>query len=99
MDQKIKRLAIAWSDHWRWVSSPRWARTSSKVISTAQRTTTHSRLGTGVTWRSVQKKASSRSFPAGLPTSTERMATGGKPGVYHSAVREKPHSCCRCPPY
>ena len=31
--------AMARSDHWRWVSTPRWSRTSRKVTSTCQRWT------------------------------------------------------------
>src|SRR6266511_2851998 len=91
--------AIAWSDHWRWVSSPRWARLSSKVTSTDQRLTPHSRIGLEVAWRSVQQKASMRSSPSGSQTSTKRISTGGKPGVYHRAVCEKTHSVLRWPPY
>src|SRR6516162_7548631 len=52
--------AIAWSDHWRWVSRPRWARLSSNVTSSDQRMTTHSRICSGVAWGSVQKNASMR---------------------------------------
>ena len=33
--------AIARSDHWRWVSRPRWARASWKVTSNCQRNTNH----------------------------------------------------------
>ena len=79
---------MAWSDHWRWVSSPRWARASSKVTSTAHRLTTQGRLSTGVAARAVQKKAAMRSFLAGSHPMTTRLATGGTRGVYHKAVRE-----------
>src|SRR5262249_16025994 len=91
--------AIAWSDHWRWVSSPRWARLSSDVTSSDQRMTTHSRICSGVACRSVQKNASMRRWPSGSVTSTYRIATEGNPGVYHRAVREKTHSFLRWPPY
>src|SRR5262249_40030941 len=46
--------AIACADHGRWVSTPRWARASSKVTSTDARLTTHAKIGSGVAWRSVQ---------------------------------------------
>ena len=37
--------AMARSDHWRCVSTPRWVRTSWKVTSSCQRSTNHSDLG------------------------------------------------------
>src|SRR5262249_53685666 len=90
--------ALAWSDHWRWVSSPRWARLSANVTSSDQRMTTHSRSCAGVAWSSVQKNASRRRWPSGAATSTSRLATGGNPGVYPRAGREKPQSFWRWPP-
>ena len=39
--------AIAWSDHWRWVSTPRWSRTSRKVTSTCQRWTNQRTICSG----------------------------------------------------
>ena len=36
--------AMARSDHWRCVSTPRWVRTSWKVTSSCQRSTNHSRI-------------------------------------------------------
>src|SRR4029434_10950128 len=91
--------AIAWSDHWRWVSSPRWARLSSNVTSRDQRMTTHSRICSGVACRSVQENASTRNWPSGADTSTYQRATGGSPGVYHRTVREKTRSFLRWPQY
>ena len=76
--------AMAWSDHCRWVSTPRCARASSHVTSTDQRLTTHARMCAGVACRSVQQKAASRSVPSGSPTSTERMSTGRKPRLYRN---------------
>src|SRR5262245_56045716 len=40
--------AMAWSDHCRSVSMPRWARASSNVTSICQRWTKHSRIKEGV---------------------------------------------------
>ena len=88
---------MARSYHWRWVSSARCAQAFSKITWTDQRMTTHGRICSGVACGSVQKKASRPSFPAGSPTSTKRMSTGGKPRMYHSAVPEKTQNCLRCP--
>jgi len=84
--------AIAWSDHWRWVARPSWARLSSNVTASDPRMTTHARLCAGVACRSVQKTASMRSWPSGSATNPERRSPGDNPGGYHRAVREKPHS-------
>ena len=47
--------AMARSDHWRCVSTPRWVRTSWKVTSSCQRSTNHSRIWVGSAAGSVQK--------------------------------------------
>lgn len=91
--------AIAWSDPWRGLSSPRWARASAKVTSTDQRLTTHARMCAGVAARSGQRNAARRSWPAGSQTSTSRMATGGDPGVHPRAGWETTPSGLRWPPY
>jgi hypothetical protein len=45
------------SDHWRWVSTPRWARTSANVTSTCHLLTNHARMSLGRALRSVARKA------------------------------------------
>jgi hypothetical protein len=89
--------ALALSAHWRWGSRPRGARAFSKVTSPDQRLTTQCRTCSGVACRSVQKKAASDNWPWGSRTKTKRIATGAKPGVYPSAVREKTQSRLRSP--
>ena len=49
--------AMARSDHWRCVSTPRWVRTSWKVTSSCQRSTNHSRIWVGSAAGSVQSRA------------------------------------------
>ena len=49
--------AMARSDHWRWVYTPRWVRTSWKVTSSCQRRTNHSRIWVGSAAGSVHSKA------------------------------------------
>ena len=49
--------AMAWWDHWRWVSTPRWVRTSRKVTSSCQRSTNHWMIWTGSALGSVQSRA------------------------------------------
>ncbi len=49
--------AMARSDHWRWVSTPRWVRTSGKVTSSCPRRTNHSRICCGSAAGSVPSKA------------------------------------------
>ena len=61
---------IAWSDHCRWVSTPRWARQSWKVTLTCQRLTNHPRMSMGSAVMSVQKNAWGSRSPAGSRTST-----------------------------
>ncbi len=51
----VRRMAR--SDHWRWVSTPRWARTSWNVVSTRQRETNHCRIVSGAASRSVLRNA------------------------------------------
>src|SRR5918911_1998889 len=49
--------AMARSDHWRWVSRPRWRRASSKVTSSCQRWTNQARIWSGVARTSVHSSA------------------------------------------
>src|SRR5512134_1305221 len=65
--------------HWRWVSTPRWARTSWNVVSTRQRETNQPRISAEVVSRSVARNACGRSFPAGSRVSTQRIGAGGRP--------------------
>ena len=66
--------AIAGSDHCRWVSTPRWRRTSAKVTSIDQRRTNQRRMSSGSASRSVQRKACGSSSPAG--SRTKHIADG-----------------------
>ncbi len=63
--------SIALSDHWRWVSTPRWARTSENVTSTCQRRTKIAMISSGASVVSVLKKACGARLPAGSRTSTQ----------------------------
>ena len=45
------------ADHWRWVSTPRWVRTSWKVTSTCQRCRYVVRMAVGLQSGSVQRRA------------------------------------------
>jgi hypothetical protein len=49
--------AIAGSEHCRWVSTPRWRRTSAKVTSIDQRRMNQRRISSGSASRSIQRKA------------------------------------------
>ena len=82
---------MVWSDHYRWVSRPRCARASSNVTSTDQRMMTQCRICAGAACRSLQKNASICSLPSGSPINTQRNSTGGRPSMYHRAMREKAH--------
>jgi len=80
--------AMARSDHWRWVSTPRWARTSWKVTSSCQRRTNHSMTCLAGTSGSVHNRACGSNFPSGSRINTHRMGTVGLPRLYQSAVAE-----------
>jgi hypothetical protein len=49
--------SMAGSDDCRWVSTPRWRRTSAKVTSMDQRRTNHRRISSGAASRSVHRNA------------------------------------------
>src|SRR5258706_1307238 len=71
---------MAWSDHCRWVSRPRWARLSSKVASTLQRFMKSRTIASaGCVW-SVENRALGGRFPAGSRVSTgaNRQGCGAK---------------------
>ena len=70
---------MARSDHCRYVSTPRWARTSWKVVSTRQRETKKPSIVAGSALRSVLRKACGSCSPDGSRTSTRRIGTGGRP--------------------
>ena len=80
--------AMARSDHWRWVSTPRWVLTSWKVTSSCQRRTNHSKIWVGSAAGSVHSKAWVAKAPWGSRINTQRMRTGGLPERYHTAVWE-----------
>src|SRR3954452_8054304 len=82
----VRRMAR--SDHWRWVSTPRWARHSAKVTSTCQRRTKQVRISTGSSSGSVLKKACGSCSPLGSRTRTQRSGTGGEPARYQTATSE-----------
>ena len=71
--------AMAWSFHCRWVSIPRWARASSKVVSTVQRWMKKVSICWGVMVGSVLSKAWGGNRPLGSLTKSQRMGTGGNP--------------------
>src|SRR3712207_571446 len=76
---------MAWSDHWRWVSNPRWRRVSWKVTSTAQRIAYQVKICAADRWGSEQTKARVSARPAGSRVSTQR--TGNVlPWALHDAV-------------
>src|SRR6516225_2163512 len=62
----VRRIAL--SDHWRWVSTPRWARTSANVTSTCHLLTNHARISPGRALRSVARNACGSSSPVGSRT-------------------------------
>ena len=74
-DRRVVR-AMARSDHWRWVSMPRWVRTSWKVTSSCQRRTNHSSIWVGSAAGSVQRRAWGSKVPWGSRTNTQRMRYG-----------------------
>src|ERR1700751_3647164 len=80
----VRRIAL--SDHWRWVLTPRWARTSANVTSTCHLLTNHARISPGRALRSVARNACGSSSPVGSRTRSPRIGTGGTPPRYHSAV-------------
>src|SRR4051812_48070175 len=80
--------AMARSDHWRWVSTPRWSRTSRKVTSTCQRWTNQVRICNGSRVRSVQSRACGSKRPWGSRRSTQRIGTVGRPAWCQTAVEE-----------
>ena len=80
--------AMARSDHWRWVSTPRWVRTSWKVTSSCHRSTNHWRIWVGSADGSVQSRAWGSKTPRGSRISTQRMVTAGLPERYQTAVCE-----------
>ena len=82
----MRRIATA--DHWRWVSSPRWRRASSKVTSSCQRWTNQPRICGRAAVRSVQSSAWVAKCPCGSRISTQRNGTGGSPLWYQTAVAE-----------
>ena len=67
---------IARSDHWRWVSNPRWRRLSWKVTSTAQRIAYHVRICAADCCGSEQTKTRVSARPAGSLVSTQRTGNG-----------------------
>ncbi len=67
--------AMARSDHWRCVSTPRCRRTSAKVTSTDQRRTNSCRMATGSAAWSVHRNACGSNSPAASRTSTQRIGT------------------------
>src|SRR5260370_9617522 len=60
--------AMARSDHWRWVSTPRCSRVSWKVVSIDHRWTYHPRMVAGVASRLVHRKACGLAIPPGSRT-------------------------------
>src|SRR3954464_4644467 len=91
--------AIALSDHWRWVSTPRWSRTSRKVTSTCQRWTNQVRICNGSRVRSVQRRACGSKRPWGSRRSTQRIGTVGRPAWCQTAVEEWISTVRSPPPY
>jgi len=76
--------SMARSDHWRWVSKPRWARTSSKVTSMFQRAMNHWSICSAETSGSEQKTAAGLMVCLGQRTSTQRIGMGVCPRRYQS---------------
>src|SRR5271170_277171 len=90
---------MARSDHCRCVSTPRCSRTSWKVVSIRQRHTKRWRIAVGSRSRSVQRNACASRWPDGSRTSTQRIAAGGMPLWYQTAVPETYSSLRVWPPY
>ena len=78
--------AMARSDHWRWVSTPRWSRTSRKVTSTCQRWTNQRTICSGSRAGSVQSRACGSKRCRGSRSSTQRIGTTGEPAWRQTAV-------------
>jgi len=81
--------AMARSDHCRWVSKPRCARISSNVVSTFHLSTNQFRICCALAVRSVAKKASVRSSPAGSRTTTHLIGSGLCPVYTREKYRRK----------
>src|SRR3954470_4406178 len=81
--------AIAWSDHCRWLSTPRWSRTSRKVTSTCQRCTNQRTICTGSWARSVQSRACGSKRRWGSRSSAQRIGTTGSPAWHQTACPEQ----------
>src|ERR1700687_2075410 len=77
--------AMARSDHWRWVSTPRCSRVSWNVVSMDQRWTYHPRMVAGAASRSVHRKAWGLRISAGVRTTNNRVGRGGSPPWYQIA--------------
>ena len=80
--------AIALSDHWRCVSTPRWARVSAKVTSTCHRRTKKATISVGCRVTSVLKNACGSLRSSGSRTRTHRIVAGVLPGRYQIAMSE-----------
>ena len=80
--------AMARPDHRRWVSMPRWVRTSWKVASSCQRNTNHWRIWAGSAAGPVHSRAWGAKASWGSRINTQRMRTSGLPEPYHTAVWE-----------
>src|SRR3954447_9564217 len=76
---------IAKSDHWRWVSTPRWRRASSKVASPAHRIAYQVRISDADLCGSEQTKTRVSARPAGSRVSTQRTGRV-MPRAFHRAV-------------
>jgi hypothetical protein len=76
------------SDHWRWVSTPSWRRTSATVTSSCQRWTNQAGICAGAAAGSVQSRAGVWKRPAGSRSSTHRSGTGARPLWDQTAVAE-----------
>ena len=72
-------LAIALSDRWCWVSTPKWVRTSWKVTSTCQQRTNHCKICKGSAEGSVHNRALVSNFPLGPRIDTQRRGMAGIP--------------------
>lgn len=67
------RRSMARSDHWRWVSIPRWARHSSNVVSWRQRFMNVRTISSAVSVWFVENSALGGRLPAGSRVRTQRM--------------------------
>ena len=75
----VRRMAR--SDHWRWVSTPRWARTSWKVTSTCQRATNQAMIWAGDTVGSVLSRACGSNWPLGIAQQHPAQRDGRRAGA------------------